>query len=100
MALTLPKLQRLERAGLVKHFTDNEAMWTAQAKDAYDYIKKGFSGEKVRPDDVHAALLSIVDVDKPLRKHLDANRLSQRYYLLDFTSLVLDRTWDAISKGA
>lgn len=56
MALTLEKLQRLERVGLVKYFDDNEAAWTAAAKDAFDYIKKGFAGEKVRPDDVNGTV--------------------------------------------
>ena len=48
MALTLEVEQRLERVGLVRHFSDNEKAWTAAAQDAYDYLKKGFGGRVTR----------------------------------------------------
>ncbi len=99
MALTLEKLQRLERVGLVKYFDDNEAAWTAAAKDAFDYIKKGFAGEKVRPDDVNGPLRSVVGIDQALRSFLNKGKLSQKYWIEDFTELVLDKTWDEISNG-
>lgn len=100
MALTLEKLQRLERVGLVKYYDDNAGAWLAASRDAYDYVKKGFGGEKVRPDDVNSPLRSIVGIDKALRTFLNKGKLSQKYWIDDFTVLVLDRTWEEITKEA
>jgi hypothetical protein len=61
MALTLDIAQRLTRAGLVAHFEANRAGWQANAQDAYDYTKKAFDGEQVRPDDVAKALRPVVE---------------------------------------
>jgi hypothetical protein len=96
MALTLEKLKRLESVGLKKHYEDNQAAWQAAAKEAYDYIKKGFNGEPVRPDDVRDPLQAIVTVNEDLRKFLNAKKLSQKYWISDFTELVLDQCWAAI----
>jgi hypothetical protein len=98
MALTLEKAKRLERAGLTKHFSDNKAAWTAAAKDAYLYMKKGFAGEAVRPDDVVPPLKAVVEIDKSLRVFLDKKKLSQKYWIADFTDLVIDSTWNEIAE--
>jgi hypothetical protein len=97
VALDLEKLQHLESVGLVKHFEDNEAAWRAAAKEAYDYIKKGFGGNPVRPDDVIGPLKSVVGIDKNLRDFLNSKRLGQKYWILYFTELVIDRCWNDIS---
>jgi hypothetical protein len=98
MALTLEKLRRLERVMLVEYFESEKAAWTAAAKDAYAYIRKGFGGEMVRPDDVQAPLKSVVEIDQNLRAFLNGKKLSQKYWISDFTELVIDRTWDDIAK--
>jgi hypothetical protein len=81
MALTLEILQRLTRAGLVAHFTANREAWQANAQDAYDYTKRAFDGEQVRPDDVAKTLRPVVEIDKSLRTALDQKRLSQKYWI-------------------
>jgi hypothetical protein len=98
MALTLEIEQRLTRAGLVAHFNTNRAAWQANAQDAYDYAKKAFDGAQVRPDDVAKTLRPVVEIEKGLRLVLDQKRLSQRYWIDYFTSLVIDRSWPTLKK--
>jgi hypothetical protein len=98
MALTLDIEQRLTRAGLVNHFNANHAAWQANAQDAYDYTKKHFDGAPVRPDDVAETLRPVVEIDKGLRLVLDQKRLSQKYWIDYFTSLVIDRAWPTLKK--
>jgi hypothetical protein len=96
MALTLEIEQRLERYGLVAYFDANRAAWQDNAQDAYDYTKKAFAGAQVRPDDVAKTLRPAVEIDKNLRRALDAKKLSEKYWIDFFTSLVIDRAWPTI----
>lgn len=98
MALTLEIDQRLERAGLVAYFTAHQAAWQTVAQDAFDYTKKQFAGAVVRQDDIAKALRPVVEIDKRLRAELDKKRLSQKYWIDFFTSLVIDRTWNTLKK--
>ena len=98
MALTLEIELRLERAGLIAFFAANQAAWQAAAQDAYDYTKKQFDGAPVRQDDIAKALRLVVEVDGALRNALDQKKLSQKYWIDFFTSLVIDRSWDGLQK--
>ena len=99
MALTREMEQRLERGGLVAHYEKNAKIWLANAQDAYDYTRKAFAGQRVRPDDVAKALRAAVENDPPLQAVLDENKLSQKYWIDYFTALVIDRTWDRLRKA-
>lgn len=98
MALTREMEQRLERGGLIAHFNGSTAQWKANCQDAYDYTKKAFGGQTVRPDDVAKALRAAVEIDVALRTVLDTNRLPQKYWIDFYTALVIDRTWDSLKK--
>jgi len=88
----------LERAGLVAHFVAQQAAWQIVAQDAYDYTKRRFAGSAVRQDDIAKLLRPVVEVDRGLRAVLDKKRLSQKYWIDYFTSLIVDRTWATIVK--
>ena len=98
MALTLEVELRLERAGLIAFFVANQAAWQAVAQDAYDYTKKQFDGATVRQDDIAKALRLVVEVHSGLRNVLDQKKLSQKYWIDFFTSLIIDRSWDGLQK--
>jgi len=99
MALSLEAEQRLGKAELIKLFDDRRKEWAAAAKTAYKYVKDTFpKNAKIRPDDVAKVLKPILAINDHLRDHLDAGRLTQKYWQTDFTDLILDRTWDEISK--
>jgi hypothetical protein len=98
MALTLEKHQRLTRVKLVEFYENNKDGYTNAAKDAYEYIKKGFGGAMVRHDDLVKPLKSVIEIDGGLRAYLVGNKLTQKYWIDDFVYLILDQCWEAISK--
>jgi hypothetical protein len=97
MALSLEAEQRLAKVKLIELFNERKAQWTAAAKTAHKYVKDTFPKGKIRRDDVAAVLRPVLAVDDHLRKFLDARKLTQKYWLTDFTDLIVDRTWDEIS---
>src|SRR5262245_12803373 len=98
MALTLKKEQRLERVGLVDYFQDHRGAWTKAAQDAYGYIREGFAGQVVRLDDVVPPLKAVVEINQDLKAFLSHGKLTQLYWVTDFTELILDRVWDEIAE--
>ena len=100
MALTLESEQRLTKVSLIKHFESSRAKWTGLARQSYQFVEKNFpAGVTVRPDDVAKALVPLLEVNQDLSTYLEANKLGQKYWIKDFGDLILDRTWDKISKG-
>jgi hypothetical protein len=101
MALTLEVEQRLEAVGLVAFFDRYRDDWLTLARQTYSFIKGNFpEGSTIRPDDVAKALKPILEVDEDLRDTLNEGKLKQKYWVSDFTDLVIDRTWDEIKSGA
>jgi hypothetical protein len=97
MALTLKAEQRLAAAKLVGLFEDHRAAWLDAAKQTYEFIKANFPADAtIRPDDVAQALIPILEVDQRLRARLNASKLTQKYWITDFTDLIIDRVWDQI----
>jgi hypothetical protein len=100
MALTLDKEQKLSAAGLIEFFDEDRALWCEVAKKSYEYVKGNFPADSpIRRDDVAKVLEPIIEVNEDLRDYLNENKLTQKYWILHFTDLVIDRTWDDISKG-
>lgn len=98
MALNLLKEQRLIAVGLVQFYEGQKALWDAAAKEAFDYVKKGFpEGANIRHDDVSQALEPILEVNKALRDKLNEKKLTQKYWVGYFSELILDRSWDVIN---
>jgi hypothetical protein len=97
MSLTLKVAQRLEGAGLVEFFDAHKATWLKAARQAHDFVAEGFPDDAtIRRDDVRQPLLSVLEVHKRLRKKLADESLKQKYWVSDFTDLVIDRTWQEI----
>ena len=95
MALNLQKLKRLEDAGLVRLFDEDEKLWTAMARDAYAYTRK-FVGPEVRPDDVVPTLVPALEVSDRLRTFLAERKLTQNYWYTWFAELMVDRLWSGL----
>ena len=94
MALTLVVEQRLTTVGLVTLFAQHQADWTAAAQTTKDFLKATFpAGAVIRPDDVAKALHPILEVDTRLRTKLAQAKLTQKYWVSDFTDLIIDRVW-------
>jgi|SRR5947208_15509547 hypothetical protein len=100
MGLTQKKEQSLEAVGLIKFYGAKHAVWRALAKKSYDFFRGNLPADsRVRPDDVAKVLEPMAEVNKDLRHFLNEKKLKQKYWVSDFTDLVIDRTWGDISKG-
>ena len=98
MALTLEAEQRLTSADLIEFFETHRDNWLADARETYDFLARNFpQGATIRPDDVAKALKPIIEVDESLKTELSRNKLRQKYWVSDFTDLIIDRTWTEIS---
>ena len=98
MSLTLEAEQRLRKVSLVTLFTDHQAAWTAAAQRTYQFITDGFpANAAVRPDDVAKALLPILEVNEQLKTKLAREKLTQKYWVKDFTDLIIERVWPNIN---
>jgi hypothetical protein len=99
MALTLDTEQALENAGLIAEFEKDRATWLNAAKQSHDFVKQNFpAGATIRCDDVAKALLPVLEVSEALNDFLASKKLKQKYWIKYFGDLILDRTWDEITK--
>lgn len=100
MGLTATKSLRLEDAGLDKLFTKREKLWQTLAQNAYNYVSGGLkdSGEPVRPDDLIAPLIPVLEVTTELREFLAEKRLKQKYWNQYFAELIVDRLWENLEE--
>lgn len=99
MALSLNKLKRLDDAGLVRLFEDDEKLWSAMARDAYAYTRR-FVGADVRPDDVVPTLVPALEVSDRLRTFLAHKKLTQNYWYTWFAELMVDRLWPTLHRAS
>jgi hypothetical protein len=98
MSLTLKVEQALLSAGLVEFFDDEPARWNTLARETHGFVKLHFpKGATIRPDDVAVALIPLLEVHEPLGKYLQANKLTQKYWIRNFADLIVDRTWATIN---
>lgn len=97
MALTLEAEQRLEDVGLVKFFTDHEAVWLNAAKETKAFVTANFpAGSVIRRDDVAKNLEPILAVNEELKDYLDSNKIRGKFWIRFFADLIIDRTWAKI----
>lgn len=98
MGLTARKSLGLEDADLDGLFEDEKDLWTETAQQAYDYTAEFVkeADEPVRPDDLIAVLVPVLEVTKVLRDFLSEHKLRQKYWFTWFGELIIDRLWDEI----
>lgn len=98
MGLTLEVEERLRDAELIAFFDAGRATWQRLAQRSYNFVKGNFPEKAaIRPDDVAKALMPLVEVDRSLRDKLNRKKLKQKYWILYFTDLIIDRTWQQIA---
>jgi hypothetical protein len=94
MALTLEAEQRLQSASLTTFFEAHRAVWLLDARETYEFLRRNFpDGVTIRPDDVAKPLRPIIEVNERLKAELASKKLRQKYWILDFVDLIVDRTW-------
>jgi hypothetical protein len=96
----LDKEQKLKAAELIDFFNEDATVWRELAQKSYAYVRGNFPADSlIRPDDVAKVLEPILEVNENLRDYLSENKLKQKYWVRDFTDLVIDRTWSGIATG-
>lgn len=97
MGLTAYKSVRLDAAGLIEFFAQEEPLWRSMAEHAFRYTSEFVTetGERVRPDDVIQVLVPALEVSEKLRERLA--KLTQQYWFTWFGELIIDRLWDELS---
>ena len=99
MALTLEAEQRLENVGLVQLFKEHKKVWLTVAKESKSFAKGSFpSGSRIRQDDVAKVMHPVLEVNETLQNALSAHKLRGKFWIRDFGDLIIDRTWDELSK--
>jgi len=97
VALTQKKLQDLTDAGLAGLLTDDQALWRAKAKHAYNATRAFI--KDIRPDDVVSLLIAELEVAPELRTFLAKKKLTQKYWYSWFAELIIDRFWTELTGG-
>jgi len=93
MALTEIARLRLEDKGFKELFTAHQAQWKTMAEQARKLIAGQIQGGQATVDDIKKTLLPLVELHPKLRTHLDEKRLTQKYWISDFTDYVLHRVY-------
>jgi hypothetical protein len=97
VALTQKKLQDLTDAGLVGLLADDQSLWRAKAKHAYNATRAFI--KDIRPDDVVSLLIAELEVATELRTFLAKKKLTQKYWYSWFAELIIDRFWTELTGG-
>jgi hypothetical protein len=100
MALTALWDQQMKRLELDKLFKKHKTEFSAMAVDAYAFTKKFLekSKEPVRQDDVEPFLTAQLELNDPLRSHLDAKKKTQAYWPKRFACYIIDNQWTELTK--
>ncbi len=93
MALTEAVRLRLEGIGFEKLFADNEAKWHKMADEARHLMAGQVQGGEPTVDDIKKILEPMLELDPDLRKFLEQNRLTQKYWVGHFTDYVLHKVY-------
>lgn len=97
MGLTLESEQRLEAAGVIGHYNENEDAWLATIKETRKFVEGNFpTGAKIRKDDIAKALVTIVEVNEGYQDFRNEKKLRAKFWNTLFADLVVDRTWDQL----
>ncbi len=97
VALTQKKLQDLTDAGLVAFLENDQALWRAKARHAYNATRAFI--KEIRPDDVTSLLIAELEVAPEFRAFLARKKLNQKYWYSWFAELIIDRYWPELAGG-
>jgi hypothetical protein len=93
MALTEAVRLRLEGAGFLKLFNDHEEQWTKMAEEAKALIASQVKGGEPTVDDIKKTLFPLIELAPELRGYLAKEKLTQKYWVGDFTDYVIHKVY-------
>src|SRR5947209_3396854 len=92
MALTEAVRLRMEANEFGPLFEEHRANWTLMAEQARE-LMAGQMDHAPAVDDVRKALLPLVEINPVLREFLQREKLTQKYWIGDFTDYILHRIY-------
>ena len=96
MALTTAVEIDLKEASFIQGFEDDKALWLEMAQEAYNYTVHRLDDPK--RDDVSPHLALALETQPAFRSLRASKRLSGRRWSRDFADLVIERTWQQLTK--
>lgn len=93
MALTEAVRLRLEAKGFAELFTQYQDEWVTMAENAKELIAAQVHGGHPTVDDIKKTLQPLIELHPKLREHLDEKKLTQKYWIGDFTDYVLHNVY-------
>ena len=94
MALTEAVRLRLEGKGLSQLYEKHHEEWVTMVENAKKLIAGQVDGGQPTVDDIKKTLQPLVELHRPLRQHLAQEKLTQKYWIGDFTDYVLHKIYD------
>lgn len=99
MGLTLEGEQKLEAAGVIAHFDENEEAWLSTISETYEFVQRNFpAGARIRKDDISKAMVTIIEVNEDFQDFRNQNKLRAKYWNMLFADLIVDRTWEQLTE--
>jgi hypothetical protein len=93
MALTESKRLRLEGKGFPKLLSDHKAQWTKMAEEARELMASQIDHAGLTVDDIRKTLLPLVEIHPKLLEFLASKKLTQKYWIGDFTDYILQEVY-------
>lgn len=99
MGLTLESEQRMEDAGVVDFYRDDQDNWLEAVRATRHFVVNNFpNGALIRRDDVAKALFPILEVHEGFKDYRNREKLRAKYWIRDFADLLVDRTWKELEE--
>jgi hypothetical protein len=94
MSLTLEIEHRLKAKGFDVLYDGQDAKWIEMAGKAREYCETFITaGETIRPGDISENLQNAIKTDAHFEAHLKARKLTQKYWIRDFSDYILDKIY-------
>jgi hypothetical protein len=94
MALTQVVRLKLEGAGFSDLFTQYEAQWESLAEQARGLMAAAMpAGQSPTVVDIKKTLFPLVEISPELRSFLQNEKLTQKFWITDFTDYILHRVY-------
>jgi hypothetical protein len=96
MGLTESKVKDLRDKKFDVLYEKQKDVWLAMVGNAHYFARTHVTeGREPRPDDVHKALLPILEVNENLRKHQEDNRARFKHFRDYFGDYIIDKFMEA-----
>ena len=99
MGLTLEVEHRLKAKGFDDLYQNSSAKWIEMAANARQYCEKFIKDDQpIRPGDISENLQNAIKTDAQFEAHMKGKKLTQKYFVRDFSDYILDQIYPSDTK--